>query len=122
MGTDLGDFFYFDFNPNGTLHPLLKAFAKQEDSGLEVAQSFGYWQVGGTERPAVARVELETQDPAAGRQGRGPGGHPADAGSGADRARDDVGERGVDTFTRKPIYTELVNELLSGSIDPVTGG
>ena len=36
--------FTFDFNPNGDLHPLLRAFARQENTGMETATAYGYWQ------------------------------------------------------------------------------
>ena len=54
-----GKSFYFDFNPNGVLHPLLKAFAHQENTGMETAQAFGYWQVDVPNDPQLAGVKLE---------------------------------------------------------------
>src|SRR4051812_4052435 len=36
--------FSFDFNPKGALHPLLREFANQLNSGLDTAQVSDYWQ------------------------------------------------------------------------------
>ena len=40
-----GPGFNFDFNPAGNNSPLLNAFARNENSGLQSAQIFTYWQL-----------------------------------------------------------------------------
>jgi hypothetical protein len=116
-----GKGFSFRFNPNGVVHPLLKAFAHHEATGLETAQAFGYWQADVPDDPALRVLDWKRPD-----------GAPAAPGAKADPAvtEESVGRGHVVfvstsadeewvTFTRKPVYTELVNELLAGS---VTGG
>jgi hypothetical protein len=111
--------FHFDFNPNGVLHPLLKAFAHQQNTGMETAQAFGYWQ---TDVPADPQLRVLNWKP--------PEGTTVDPSTKPDPAitSEAVGQGRVVfistsaneewiTFTRKPIYTELMNELLSGSVN-----
>lgn len=40
-----GEQFRFDFKPNGPMHPLLSIFRGEENSGLDTAPIFSYWQV-----------------------------------------------------------------------------
>ncbi len=114
-----GNSYYFDFNANGVLHPLMKAFEHQENTGLENAQAFGYWQ---TDVPNDPQLRVLNWKPSEGV-------HP-DPGTRPDPAitQETVGTGRVVfvstsaneewvTFTRKPVYTELVNELLSGSVN-----
>jgi hypothetical protein len=111
--------FHFDFNPNAVLHPLLKAFAGQPDTGLDHAEAFGYWQVDAPMDPQLrvlnwapvegSHVDPNTRpDPAITEQTLGQGRIVFVTTS--------ANEQWI-TFTRKPIYTELVNELLSGSVN-----
>ncbi|HEY7115375.1 MAG TPA: BatA domain-containing protein, partial [Tepidisphaeraceae bacterium] len=37
--------YHFDFNPKGNLHPFLREFKDQENSGLSTAQIWSYWQL-----------------------------------------------------------------------------
>ncbi len=111
--------FYFDFNPHGVLHPLLKAFANQETSGLENAQAFGYWQ---TDVPNDPQLRVLNWKPAEGTH-VDPGTKPDPAITAQTLGQGRVvfistsaNEEWI-TFTRKPVYTELVNELLSGSVN-----
>jgi hypothetical protein len=114
-----GKSFYFDFNPNGVLHPLLGAFAHQDNTGMETAQAFGYWQTDVPNDPQLrvlnwkplegATVDPNTKpDPAITTQSLGQG-HVVFVTTSAN-------EQWI-TFTRKPVYTELVNELLSNSVN-----
>ena len=119
IAPDGGAGFTFDFNPNGNLHPLLAAFAHQPDTGLDTATAYGYWQC---DAPVDGRRVLNWKD----------SGTAAAIGGGSAKPdpaiiADDVGAGRVVfcstaanepwiTFTRKPIYTELVNELLHGSV------
>ena len=114
-----GKSFYFDFNPNGVLHPLLKAFAHQDNTGMETAQAFGYWQVDVPNDPQLRVLNWKSpegsnaaEDPAITQQTVGRGGQ----GGRVVFVSTSANEEWI-TFTRKPIYTELVNELLSGSVN-----
>jgi Mg-chelatase subunit ChlD len=109
-----GQSFTFDFNPNGTLHPLLNAFAHQSDTGLETAQAFGYWQVDVPEDPQIRVLNWRSPAGAA-----SPDAAITQQSSGQGRVvliTTSANEQWI-SFTRKPIYTELVNELLSGSVN-----
>jgi hypothetical protein len=114
-----GSSFYFDFNPNGDLHTLLKAFEHQQKTGLETAQAFGYWQV---DVPMDANLRVLNWKAVEGAR--------VDPNARLDAAitQHSLGQGRVVfvstaanepwiTFTRKPVYTELVNELLSGSVN-----
>ena len=48
--------FAFDFRPEGNLHPYLQAFRGQQNSGLDTAETFTYWQVTPDPGRAVERV------------------------------------------------------------------
>ena len=48
--------FAFDFRPEGNLHPYLQAFRGQQNSGLDTAETFTYWQVAPDPKRAVERV------------------------------------------------------------------
>ncbi len=117
IATDAG--FTFDFNPNGVLHPLLRAFEHQEDTGLETALSFGYWQCDAPNDPATRVLNWKNSgtpgkpDPAITEQAFPRGGRVVFVSTSA-------AEPWI-TFTRKPVYTELVNELLSGSVNAGDG-
>jgi uncharacterized membrane protein YgcG len=139
-----GKSFGFDFNPNGTLHPLLAAFAYQSDTGLETAQAFGYWQADVPNDPQMRvlnwRSDEKPSSAGAGSSGAGSSGAGSSGGAssggassgGASSLDPAITEHSLGqgrvvfistaanepwiTFTRKPIYTELINELLSGSI------
>jgi hypothetical protein len=109
-----GKSFYFDFNPNAVLHPLLGAFAHQTDTGLETAQAFGYWQTDVPNDPQIRVLNWKSDggagvpDPAITQNSLGQGK--------VIFITTSANEQWI-TFTRKPIYTELVNELLSKSIN-----
>jgi hypothetical protein len=114
-----GGSFYFDFNPNSVLHPLLKAFEHQQKTGLETAQAFGYWQVDvpmdpdlrvlNWKAPEGTRVDPNARPDAAITQ--------QSLGQGRVVFVSTAANEPWITFTRKPVYTELVNELLSGSVN-----
>ena len=106
--------FNFDFNPNGDLHRLLRAFAHQPDTGLETATAYGYWQCDAPVDPATRVLNWKNT---------GTPGKPDPAiidtpvGHGHVVFCSTAASEPWITFTRKPIYTELVNELLSGSVN-----
>jgi hypothetical protein len=106
--------FTFDFNPNGVLHPLLRAFAHEEDTGLENAAAFGYWQCDVPVGPELRVLNWKNS----GTPGKP---DPAITEHSVGRGRvvfvsTSAAEPWI-TFTRKPVYTELVNELLDGSVN-----
>jgi hypothetical protein len=114
-----GGSFYFDFNPNAVLHPLLKAFEHQEKTGLETAQAFGYWQVDVPNDPQLCVLNWKMPEGSHGGLNTRP--DPAITSQTLGNGRvvfitTSANEDWI-TFTRKPIYTELVNELLSGSVN-----
>ena len=106
----------FAFNPNGNLHPLLHAFAHQENTGLDTATAYGYWQL---DVPADSpRRVLDWRN-------TGPKPDPAVTDQQLGRGRvltvTTAAHEPWITFTRKPVYTELVNELLHGSVNAGDG-
>ena len=107
--------FYFDFNPNGTLHPLLKAFAGQENTGLDRAQAFGYWQVDVPMDPQLRVLNWKLPEGSHNKPDAAITQHAL--GQGRVVFVSTAASEPWITFTRKPIYTELVNELLSGSVN-----
>ncbi len=103
------DGFTFDFKPRGNLHPLLRVFEGEENSGLDSAQIFTYWQMDLNPDAKAERVlnYAGSGDP-------GITVHP-------------LGEGRVVTVTTsanaewtslpvKPVYVALVHELLSGTV------
>jgi hypothetical protein len=114
-----GKSFYFDFNPNGVVHPLLKAFAHQDNTGMETAQAFGYWQTDVPNDPQLRVLNWKPLDGTTVQPGSKP--DPAITSETVGKGRvvfvsTSANEEWV-TYTRKPLYTELVNELLSGSVN-----
>ncbi len=112
--------FHFDFRP-GTpgVHPLLHNL-DQSNTGLETAQSFGYIQMDAPMDPDLRVLNWLPADESA----------PVDKTAKPDPAilTQKVGNGRVVfmttsaaepwiTFTRKPVYAELMNELLAGSVD-----
>ena len=119
-----GPGFTFDFNPNGVPHPLLHAFAHQEGTGLETATAFGYWQVDAPADPATRVLNWANTGAAAGAGGPKPDAAITDqprVGRGRVVVCTTAANEPWITFTRKPIYTELVNELLHGSVNAGDG-
>ena len=104
--------FQFDFNPNGNLDPILRAFAGEENSGLETAQIFSYWQV---DLPAnsTARRILNYQsangnaDPAVTIQ---------DLGNGRVVFFSTSAGAQWTTLPAKPAYVTFMHELVAGAI------
>ena len=108
-----GNGFTFDFNPNGDLHPLLAAFARQDNTGLATATAYGYWQCDAPVDPHTRVLNWKNS---------GTPGKPDAAITAQPLGRGTVvfcstaANYPWITFTRQPVYTELVNELLHGSI------
>ncbi|HSV15883.1 MAG TPA: BatA domain-containing protein [Tepidisphaeraceae bacterium] len=111
--------FVFDFNPNGVLHPLLKAFANQEKTGLDTAQVYTYWQADVPNDPQIRVLNYRAADGASTR----PGGasDPAITINTLGRGRvvfvSTTANADWTTLPAKPAYVALMQELLSGSIN-----
>jgi hypothetical protein len=111
--------FVFDFNPNGVLHPLLKAFANQEKTGLDTAQVYTYWQADVPNDPQIRVLNYRSRDGAATR----PGGASDPAitisplGHGSVVFISTTANADWTTLPAKPAYVALMHELLSGSIN-----
>jgi len=107
--------FAFDFNPSASLHPLLRAFAHQEKTGLDRAQIYTYWQADVPDDPQLRVLNYRGGVP-----GRPP--DPAitvqTVGQGRVVWISTTANADWTTLPAKPAYVALVNELLSGSINP----
>jgi hypothetical protein len=119
-----GTGFTFDFNPAGSVHPLLREFTAYPDSGLNTAQVDTYVQA---DVPPDGKVERVLNY--LGSDGTGAT-RPASAGVAADPAitAHSVGAGRVvfvsttanpewTSLPAKPVYLALVHELLSGSVN-----
>jgi hypothetical protein len=116
--------FLFDFQPNTHVHPLLHLFEKAQNTGLETSQAYGYWRI---EAPMDLQMRVLNWLPA---EGSGPvdktrNPDPAILTTSLGRGHvvfvtTSAAEPWI-TFTRKPVYTELVNELLRNSVDSGDG-
>lgn len=104
--------FGFDFKPLGALHPLLKIFSGQENTGLETAQVFTYVQV---DLPADSKVERVLDYVA-------PGGAADPAitlhqlGAGRVVFISTTANAEWTSLPAKPAYVALMHELLAGSV------
>jgi hypothetical protein len=111
--------FVFDFNPNGILHPLLKAFANQEKTGLDTAQVFNYWQADVPNDPQIRVLNYRAADGGATRPGAAP--DPAITLTTLGRGRvvfvSTTANADWTTLPAKPAYVALMNELLAGSVN-----
>jgi hypothetical protein len=118
----------FDFRPHGLLHPLLREFAGVEDSGLETARVFNYWQVEVDPESNVERVlnyRFHRADGAqrgsSSRGETGDGGDPAITVHSLEQGRvvfvSTTANPDWTDLPAKPAYVSLVHELLLGSID-----
>ncbi len=125
-GVDQGGF-YFDFKPRGNLHPLLRVFEGEENSGLDTAQIFTYWQMDVKADAKAERVlnYLPAKGSGVGVQGSGGGEHPAitvhPLGSGRVVVVTTTANAEWTTLPVKPAYLPLMHELLSGSVSAADG-
>lgn len=112
--------FTFDFNPNGRLHPLLKAFANLEKTGLDTAQVFTYWQADVPNDPQLRVLNYRTGD---GATRPGTVGTPDPAitvqslGQGKVVFVSTTANADWTTLPAKPAYVALMQELLAGSVN-----
>jgi hypothetical protein len=104
----------FDFKAKSVLHPFLSIFANQENTGLDTARIFSYWQV---DVPAASGVERVLNylpaDPK----------NPADAaitvqstGQGRVVFFSTTANEDWTQFASKQAYVPLMHELLSGAV------
>lgn len=110
--------FTFDFNPHGSLHPLLRIFSGEENSGLETAQVFTYWQM---QLPGDTKAERVLDFAARGDTSSSPGGRdPAvtlhAAGNGRVVFVATTANAEWTSFPAKPAYVALMHEMLAGSV------
>jgi hypothetical protein len=127
-GSD-GAGFNFDFKPTGVHHPFLRLFENEENTGLDTAKSFTYWQA---DVPADSSVErVLNYLPAPDKSGAIPALTPGTAPDPAITVHS-VGQGRVvffatsaspgrepnlwTNFPAKMAYVELMNEILSGGV------
>jgi hypothetical protein len=108
-----GEPFGFDFNPSGNLHPYLSIFRGEENSGINRAQVFTYWQV---ELPADSKAQrvLDLRPDDKGR--RDPAITVHALGEGRVVCVATTANADWTTLPAKPAYLPLVHELLAGSV------
>ncbi len=105
--------YLFDFKPKGNLDPLLHAFAGQENTGLETAQVYAYWQVDLSADGKARRVlnylpdEKSHVDPAITVQ---------DVGRGRVVFFSTSANAAWTSFPAKPAYITLIHEMIAGTV------
>jgi len=106
--------FTFDFKPRGNLHPLLRVFQGEENSGLDTAQIFTYWQVDVRPEAKAERVlnYSGSNDPAVTV-------HPL--GQGRVVVVTTTANAEWTSLPVKPVYIPFVHELLAGSVSSGDG-
>jgi hypothetical protein len=106
--------FTFEFNPRGQIHPLLNVFRGEENSGLETAQIYTYYQL---EQDPAAKAEVVLKYLAGDKQTN----DPAILVHAVDRGRvvtvTTTANPEWTSFPAKPAYTALMHELLAGSVE-----
>ncbi len=120
--------FTFDFKPRAPLHPMLSAFANQENSGLDTAQVYTYWQVSVPGDSPVERVlnylpTTSGEAVAAGSRGgatqlssRDPAITVHSLGAGRVVFFSTSANSEWTTLPAKPAYVAMMHEVLSGSV------
>lgn len=105
--------YHFDFNPEGSLHSLLRIFQKRENTGLNTAQIFTYMRM---ELPPEtnAQVVLDYLPDSQGR--RDPAITLHDLGDGRVVFYSTSANWEWNSFVAKPSFVALMHEILSGSI------
>ena len=102
----------FDFKPNGNLDPILRAFAGEENSGLDTAQVFSYWQIDLPAGSNARRVLNYLPD----RGHADPAITLSDLGSGRVVFFSTSANAQWTTLPAKPSYVTLMHELVAGAI------
>ena len=104
--------YQFDFKPNGNLDPILRAFQGEENSGLDTAQIYSYWQIDPPANSTARRVlnylpDHGHADPAITAQ---------DLGAGRVIFFSTSANAQWTTLPAKPSYLTLMHELVAGAI------
>ncbi|HWE04550.1 MAG TPA: BatA domain-containing protein [Tepidisphaeraceae bacterium] len=104
----------FDFKAKSVLHPFLSIFANQENTGLDTARIFSYWQA---DVPAASGVErvlnylpVNPKNPA------DPAVTVQTTGLGRVVFFSTTANEDWTSFAAKPAYVPLMHELLSGAV------
>jgi hypothetical protein len=118
-GADQGAF-AFDFQPRGNLHPLLKVFADEQNSGLDTAQIFTYWQMDVRGDSKAQRV-LNYQNAKGQTQNQDPAITVHQLGEGNIVVMTTTANAEWSSLPAKPAYVALMHELVGGSIDSGAG-
>jgi hypothetical protein len=121
--------FLFAFPPQGVPHPFLRLFTGEENTGLETARVFTYWQADSSATPGVERVLDYLPRGSKVGSATQPARAPVPAGTPIDPAVTvhTLGRGRVvfvsttansewTTLPAKPNYVTLVHELLQGSV------
>ncbi len=117
-----GPGFTFAFNPTGSVHPLLQAFANIENSGLSTAQVFTYWQVSLKDELKVERVlsfagkGASTQPTARDLQQADPAITLHHLGDGRIVFFASTADAEWTSFPAKPAYVALMHEIIAGTV------
>jgi hypothetical protein len=106
--------FTLDFKPNAPLHPVLSVFRGEENSGLDTAPIYTYYQV---EVDPESKAEIVLKFVAGDKQTEDPAitVHPLGKGRVVMVATTANGE--WNSLTPKPAYVALIHELLAGTVD-----
>lgn len=110
--------FLFDFKPDGLPHPMLRVFRGMQNSGLNTAQTFIYWQVEPSPQVKPQRV-LDFLPDDKGRKDPAITLHTSGAGHVVFIATSAGPVSGGTAWTALPVklaYPSLVHEMLSGSV------
>lgn len=105
--------FLFDFNPSGSLHPLLRVFANQEKTGLDTAPIFTYWKI---DLPADTKVERVLDYRADEKGHRDPAVLVHTLGQGRVAFFTSSANWEWTYLPAKPAYVALMHELLAGNV------
>ncbi len=111
----------FEFNPRGDVHPLLREFREQPQSGLDRAQVFTYWQIDLKPDAKVERVlnyVAPTDASAADKDRRDPAITLHNLGEGTVVFNTTTANADWTTFPGKMAYVALMHEILAGSVNP----
>ena len=114
----------FDFNPYGSLHPLLTIFRGEDKSGLDTARIFTYWQVEPSGNGVERVLDYVSADTTHSTTSTTTATHAADPaittqslGSGRVVFISTTANADWTSFPAKPAYVTLMHELLLGSVN-----
>ncbi|HVT89139.1 MAG TPA: BatA domain-containing protein [Tepidisphaeraceae bacterium] len=105
--------FHFDFKPYSSLHPLLRIFQNLDNTGLDTAQIFTYWQM---ELPRDTKAQVVLEYAADEKGHHDPAITVHDLGDGRVVFYSTSANWEWTSFLAKPAYVALMHELLAGDI------